>query len=49
MVLFMRENGYDAYAIEGGLHKWREKGYPVEDREGRRGWVDTLLSRLWRS
>lgn len=47
MVLFMREKGYEAYAIDGGLHKWREKGYPVEEKEGRRGWVDAVLSRLW--
>jgi hypothetical protein len=28
----MREQGYQAYAIEGGLHEWREAGYPVEEK-----------------
>jgi rhodanese-related sulfurtransferase len=30
----MRKKGYQAYAIKGGLLKWREKGYPVEEKEG---------------
>ena len=42
----MREQGYEAYAIEGGLHAWREKGYPVEQKAGRPGWLDALLTLL---
>jgi 3-mercaptopyruvate sulfurtransferase SseA len=44
----MRERGYEAYVIEGGLHEWRERGYPVEEREARHGWLDAILSALWR-
>lgn len=46
MALFMREKGYEAYAIKGGLHRWREEGYPVEDKEASHGWLDALLSGL---
>ena len=44
MALFMREQGYEAYAVKGGLHEWRERGYPVEEREAGNGWLDGLLS-----
>ena len=42
----MREQDYEAYAIEGGLHAWREKGYPVEQRAVRPGWLEALLTWL---
>lgn len=34
MALFLRKQGYQAYAIQGGLEAWYEAGYPVEDKEG---------------
>lgn len=30
--LFLRKQGYDAWALEGGLDDWIESGYPTEDR-----------------
>lgn len=30
---FLRKQGYDAYAIEGGLPAWREAGYPVREKD----------------
>jgi rhodanese-related sulfurtransferase len=32
VALFLRKEGYDAWAIEGGLEKWVEAGYETEDR-----------------
>jgi rhodanese-related sulfurtransferase len=29
---FLRKQGYEAYAIEGGLLEWREAGYPVHEK-----------------
>lgn len=29
---FLRKQGYDAFAIEGGLEAWQENGYPVEKK-----------------
>jgi rhodanese-related sulfurtransferase len=34
VALFLRKQGYQAYAIQGGLEAWREAGYPVEEKEG---------------
>lgn len=34
MALFLRKQGYTAYAIEGGLEDWNEAGYPIEQKEG---------------
>jgi len=34
VALFLRKQGYQAYAIQGGLEAWREAGYPVEGKEG---------------
>lgn len=44
MALSLREQGYEAYAIEGGLHAWRAEGHAVEQKAGRPGWLDALLS-----
>lgn len=30
---FLRKEGYDAYAIEGGLPAWQEAGHPVHEKE----------------
>lgn len=30
---FLRKQGYNAYAIAGGLPAWREAGYPVEEKD----------------
>ena len=30
---FLRQHGYDAYAIAGGLPAWREAGYPLQEKE----------------
>ena len=30
---FLRKQGYDAIAIEGGLPEWREAGYPVQEKD----------------
>lgn len=30
---FLRKQGYDAYAIEGGLPAWKEMGYPLQEKE----------------
>jgi rhodanese-related sulfurtransferase len=32
VALFLRKQGYDAWALEGGLDDWIESGYPTEDR-----------------
>jgi rhodanese-related sulfurtransferase len=34
VALFLRNQGYQAYAIKGGLEAWHEAGYPVEEKEG---------------
>lgn len=31
---FLRKQGYDAYAIEGGLPAWREADYPMQEKDG---------------
>jgi rhodanese-related sulfurtransferase len=31
--LFLRKQGYDAWALEGGMDDWIEAGHPTEDRE----------------
>jgi 3-mercaptopyruvate sulfurtransferase SseA len=28
----LRQRGYTAYALEGGLHDWMEAGYPTESK-----------------
>ena len=30
---FLRQHGYEAYAIAGGLPAWQEAGYPVAEKE----------------
>lgn len=30
MAQILRENGFDAYVIAGGLRAWRRAGYPLE-------------------
>jgi rhodanese-related sulfurtransferase len=30
--LFLRKQGYEAWALEGGLEAWIEAGYPTETR-----------------
>lgn len=30
---FLRKEGYDAYAIEGGLPAWQEASHPVHEKE----------------
>jgi rhodanese-related sulfurtransferase len=32
--LFLRKQGYDAWALEGGLEAWIEAGHPTEERFG---------------
>jgi hypothetical protein len=32
VALFLRKQGYDAWALEGGLGAWTEAGHPTEDR-----------------
>lgn len=29
----LRKEGYDAYAITGGLQAWRDAGYAIEEKE----------------
>jgi rhodanese-related sulfurtransferase len=29
----LREHGYEAFALDGGMAAWREAGYPIESRE----------------
>lgn len=36
MALFLREQGYRAYALRGGLLGWYEAGYPLEPKAGER-------------
>jgi rhodanese-related sulfurtransferase len=31
-VLFLRKQGYEAWALEGGLEAWIEAGHPTEER-----------------
>lgn len=33
MAFFLRQQGYEAYAVRGGLDAWREAGYPTERKE----------------
>lgn len=33
MAFFLRNQGYEAYAIQGGLAAWQEAGYPVEPKQ----------------
>jgi hypothetical protein len=30
---FLREQGYEAYALKGGYHGWKGAGYPLEPKE----------------
>ena len=32
MALFLRENGYRAWALTGGYQAWREAGYPIDSK-----------------
>lgn len=32
MAFFLRNQGYEAYAIEGGLAAWAEAGYPMQPK-----------------
>jgi len=34
---FLREQGYRAYALEGGLQGWYDAGYPLEARTAEQG------------
>jgi rhodanese-related sulfurtransferase len=33
VALYLRKQGYDAYAIRGGLEAWRDAGFPTEEKE----------------
>jgi rhodanese-related sulfurtransferase len=33
VALFLRKQGYQAFAIEGGLDAWNDAGFPVEEKE----------------
>ncbi len=37
MAQFLREQGDQAYALEGGLDAWLDQGYPTEAKEAERG------------
>ena len=37
MAQFLREQGYRAYALEGGLQAWYDAGYPLEAKTAERG------------
>ncbi len=37
MAQFLREQGYQAYALEGGLDAWLDAGYPTDPKEAERG------------
>ena len=37
MAHFLREQGYRAYALAGGLQGWDEAGYPLEAKTAERG------------
>ncbi|HEY3107367.1 MAG TPA: hypothetical protein VGL23_01350 [Chloroflexota bacterium] len=32
MASLLREHGYEAFALAGGMAAWREAGYPIEAR-----------------
>ena len=32
MALFLRDNGYRAWALTGGYQAWREAGYPIDSK-----------------
>jgi rhodanese-related sulfurtransferase len=34
VALYLRKQGYEAYAIRGGIDAWREAEYPFEAKEG---------------
>jgi len=33
VALFLRNKGYQAFAIEGGLVEWKDQGYPIEKKD----------------
>ncbi len=37
MAQFLRERGYHAYALTGGLAGWADAGYPTEPKVAERG------------
>ncbi len=37
MAQFLREQGYQAYALHGGLAGWLDAGYPTEPKTAERG------------
>ena len=37
MAQFLREQGYRAYALEGGLQAWYDAGFALEARSAERG------------
>jgi rhodanese-related sulfurtransferase len=44
---FLREHGYDAHNLEGGLERWVKEGLPLEAASGQAGgvvdgWAETL-------
>jgi 3-mercaptopyruvate sulfurtransferase SseA len=32
VALFLRDNGYRAWALTGGYRAWREAGYPIDSK-----------------
>jgi hypothetical protein len=32
VALFLRDNGYRAWALTGGYGAWRQAGYPIESK-----------------
>ncbi len=32
MALFLRDNGYRAWALTGGYRAWRQAGYPIDSK-----------------
>lgn len=33
MALFLRDQGYEAFALQGGYAAWRDAGYPLEPKK----------------
>jgi len=33
VALFLRKQGYEAFALRGGYQAWKEAGYPVQPKE----------------